>query len=134
MLAATCTIPENQNDRTFMLELYQQFFRLMFFTARKYVLQQDACEEVVQESLVRLIPKVSMLRKMPSPVLASYIVSTTRNTAIDYFKQKMALDSNVSSLDDESFSARLESQLPPLDIQLEAEELREELATVLAEI
>lgn len=52
MLAIICTMPENQSDRTFMLELYERFFRLMFFTARKYHLQQDACEEVVQESLV----------------------------------------------------------------------------------
>ena len=95
MLAIICTMPENQSDRTFMLELYERFFRLMFFTARKYHLQQDACEEVVQESLVRLIQKVSLLRKMPEPVLASYIVSTTRNTAIDYFKRQIALDANV---------------------------------------
>lgn len=134
MLAIICTMSENQSDRIFMLELYQQFSRLMFFTARKYHLEQDACEDVVQESLVKLIQKVSILRKMPDPVLASYIVSTTRNTAIDYFKRKMALDTNVSSLDDESFSSHLESQLPPLDVQIEAEELREQLATVLAEI
>lgn len=134
MLAIICTMPENQSDRTFMLELYERFFRLMFFTARKYHLQQDACEEVVQESLVRLIQKVSLLRKMPEPVLASYIVSTTRNTAIDYFKRQIALDANVSSLDDESFSAHLESQLPPLDDQMKAEELREQLATVLDKI
>lgn len=47
MLAIIYTMPENQSDRTFMLELYQRFFRLMFFTARKYHLQQDDCEEVV---------------------------------------------------------------------------------------
>lgn len=134
MLAIICTISENQSDRIFMLELYQKFFRLMFFTARKYHLQQDDCEEVVQESLVKLIQKVSLLRKMPEPVLASYIVSTTRNTAIDYLKRQIALGANVSSLDDESFSAHLESQLPPLDDQMESEELREQLAAVLDKI
>ena len=71
---------------------------------------------------------------MPEPVLASYIVSTTRNTAIDHLKRQIAFDTNVSSLDDESFSAHLESQLPPLDDQMEAEELREQLAAVLDKI
>lgn len=40
MLAIICTMPENQSDRTFMLELYERFFRLMFFTARKYHLHK----------------------------------------------------------------------------------------------
>lgn len=66
MLAIICTMSENQSDRTFMLELYQQFSRLMFFTARKYHLEQEACEDVVQESLVKLIQKVSVLKKMPT--------------------------------------------------------------------
>lgn len=134
MLAIICTMSENQSDRAFMLELYQQFFRLMFFTVRKCHLQQDACEEVVQESLVKLIQKVSLLREMPKPVLASYIVSTTRNTAFDYSGRQKKQDICVGSLDDESFSACLESQTPPPDDQMEADELREQLAAVLEEI
>lgn len=134
MLAMICTMSENQSDRVFMLELYQKFFRLMFFTARKCHLKQNDCEEVVQESLVKLMQKVSLLREMPQPVLVSYIVSTTRNTAIDYSKRQKTYDASVSSLDDESFSACLESPLPPLDDQMEAEELREQLAAVLNEI
>ena len=132
MLAMFCAIPENQSDHAFILDLYQPFFRLMFFTARKCHLQQDACEEVIQESLVKLIQKVSLLREMPKPVLASYIVSTTRNTAIDYSKRQKSQD--TSSLDDESFSAWLESPLPPLDDQMEAEELRDQLAAILDKI
>lgn len=134
MLAMICTMTENQSDRAFMLELYQQFFRLMFFTARKCHLQQDACEEVVQESLVKLIQKVSLLREMPKPVLVSYIVSTTRNTAFDYSGRQRKQDACVGSLDDETFSACLESPIPPPDDQMESEELREHLSAVLDEI
>ena len=134
MLAMICTMTENQTDRNFMLELYQQFFRLMFFTARNCHLQQDACEEVVQESLVKLIQKISLLREMPTPVLSSYIVSTTRNTAFDYSGRQKKQDAYVSSLDDESFSACLESPVPLLDDQMEAKELRERLTAVLNEI
>lgn len=134
MLAMICTITENPNDRNFMLGLYQQFFRLMFFTARNCHLQQDACEEVVQESLVKLIQKISLLREMPKPVLASYIVSTTRNTAFDYSGRQKKQGAYTNSLDDASFSSCLESPLPPLDDQMEAEELRKRLAAVLDEV
>ncbi len=134
MLAMICTMTDNQSDRAFMLDLYQQFFRLMFFTARKCHLQQDACEEVVQESLVKLIQKVSLLRDMPQPVLAAYIVSATRNTAFDYTRRQSRQNARVGSLDDEPFSAGLVSDSPPLDDQLEAAELRGRLSSVLKEL
>ena len=134
MLAIICTMTETQSDRTFMLELYQQFFRLMFYTARNCHLQQDACEEVVQDSLVKLIQKIGLLREMPKPVLASYIVSTTRNTAFDYSRRQRKEDACAGSLDDEAFAACLESQIPPLDNQMETEELRKHLSAVLDEI
>ena len=131
MLAMICTMTATQSDRAFMLELYQQFFRLMFSTARKCHLKQDECEEVVQESLVKLIQKVSLIREMPKPVLASYIVSTTRNTAYDYTGRQTKQNAYAGSLDDESFSACLESDSPPLDNQMEASEQKAQLAAVL---
>lgn len=134
MLAIICTMTENQSDRTFMLELYQEFFRLMFYTARNCHLRQDACEEVVQDSLVKLIQKISLLRQMPKPVLASYIVSTTRNTAFDYSRRQRKEEVCVGSLDDEAFAAYMESSISPLDNQLETEELRKHLSAVLGEI
>lgn len=134
MLAMICTMTDNPSDRAFMLELYQQFFRLMFFTVRKCRLQQDACEDVVQESLVKLIQKVSLLREMPQPVLAAYIVSTTRNTAFDYTRRRSRQNARVCSLDDEALSACLEANSPPLDNQIEAVELRARLSSVLEEI
>lgn len=59
MLDILSTISENSdsNDRAFISELYQQFYRLMFATARKYCTDADTCEEVVQESLLKLIKR-----------------------------------------------------------------------------
>ena len=133
MLVMICTMTENQSDRSFMLELYQEFFHLMFFTVRNCHLPQDACEDVVQESLVKLIQKVSLLREMPKPVLASYIVSTTRNTAFDYYGQQQKQEARTGSLDDLDDES-LESQAPPLDDQMEKEELRKQLNAVLDKI
>lgn len=71
---------------------------------------------------------------MPKPVLASYIVSTTRNTAFDYSRRQRKEDACAGSLDDEAFAACLESPIPTLDNQMEAEELRKHLPAVLDEI
>lgn len=116
MLNIISTISENPNssDRTFIMEMYQQFNRLMFSTARKYCMDSDMCEEVVQESLLKLIEKTNTLKSMQQPVLASYIVSTIRNTAIDYLKSKDKQNAHNSSLEDEAFS-NLEAPNIPLD-------------------
>ena len=47
------------SDREFLLWLYQEFSRLMFYTAQKYLADPHSQEEVVQESLKKLIEKVA---------------------------------------------------------------------------
>ena len=74
------------SDRTFIQEIYQEFCRLMFFTAQKYLSDPLQQEEVVQESLSKLIEKVDTLRTLQPAVLASYIVATVRNTAISLLR------------------------------------------------
>ena len=69
------------SDREFLLWLYQEFSRLMFYTAQKYLADPHSQEEVVQESLKKLIEKVAVLRRLKRPALAGYVRATVRNTA-----------------------------------------------------
>ena len=87
------------DDQQFILDLYQEFCRLMFFTAQKYLSDLSQQEEVVQESLSKLIEKVDTLHTLQPPVLASYIVATVRNTAISYLRAQAKLK-DVISLED----------------------------------
>lgn len=86
MRIETENVGQNDTDQEFILWLYQEFYRLMFYTAQKYVANQKQQEDIVQESLRKLIEKTPRLRRFQRPILASYIVSTVRNTSIDYFK------------------------------------------------
>ena len=112
MLAFICALPEEPGDRAFMLDLYERFERLMFSVARTYGREGDFPEEVVQESLVKLIGKVELLRELSQKSLAAYVAATTRNTAIDYIRARERR--NAASLDDEAFSEQ-GSPLPPMD-------------------
>ena len=78
MLAFICALPGEPEDRAFMLDLYEQFERLMFSVARTYGREGDFPEEVVQESLVKLIGKVELLRELSQKSLAAYVAATTR--------------------------------------------------------
>ena len=84
MLAAL----EEPRERDFMERLYEENRRLLFATARKYASDDHDAEEIVQDSLVRLMGKVDILQEMKRCTLASYLVSTVRNTAINHLRKQ----------------------------------------------
>lgn len=100
MRIETENLGQNDTEQEFILWLYQEFYRLMFYTAQKYVADQKQQEDIVQESLRKLIEKTSRLRRFQRPVLASYIVSTVRNTSIDYLKMWREEKERLVNLDD----------------------------------
>lgn len=69
------------SDQEFMLSIYEKYERLMFHTAGRLCQKRDLTEEAVQESLLRLIPKIPLLRTLEEAALVSYINVTIRNTA-----------------------------------------------------
>ena len=79
---------ENESDRDFILGVYQDNKRLMYYTAKKYVNEQEECEEIVQDCICKLINKIDVIRKLNQYALLSYIVSTVRDSAITYGLQK----------------------------------------------
>ena len=112
------------DDRQFILNLYQEFCRLMFFTAQKYCSDPLQQEEIVQESLRKLIEKVNTLRTLQPAVLTSYLVATVRNTAISYLRTQ-AKDKAVISLEElEEAPASQQSMDEALILQEELAPLR----------
>jgi len=78
---------DEKDRKEFIQELYRMHIRLMQYTAQKYISDSHHCEDVVQESLAKLIEKTDTLRSLEGAALAGYIVSTVRNTAINHLKK-----------------------------------------------
>lgn len=79
--------PSDMSSEDLIWDLYQTYARLMHFTAKKYISDPHLCEDVVQDSLARLIQKTDTLRRLESSALTGYIVTTVRNTAINLLKK-----------------------------------------------
>lgn len=90
------------SDQEFITQIYQEFNRLMYYTARKYNSDPQQCEDVVQDSLAKLIEKVATLRKFNQSTLTNYIVVTVRNTAINYLKNQGKKENRILSLENVS--------------------------------
>ena len=87
MMALIYSVEDEPSDREFMDQMYMEFERLMFFTARQYTSKAEIAEDIVQESLVRLYEKVRTMKPMKHVVLAAYIRATVRNTAINVLRK-----------------------------------------------
>lgn len=95
------------DDKAFFLDIYEKFKRIMYHTVRKYVSNENDVEDLVQDAIVKLIPKTSVMRDLNHRALGAYIVVTVRNVSINYLKHQQITSQNY--IDDE------------LEMQLEAE-------------
>lgn len=84
----TIVVPESCSDQEFILHIYRKLNRLMFYTANKYTVDCQYNEEVVQESIRKLIEKIPTLRGLSDAALTYYVVATVRNTAINLLKRQ----------------------------------------------
>ena len=67
-------------DKEFMCWLFERYGRFIWYTVKKFCRRTDLWEDIVQESLLRLLSCTPRLRKLSEQKLAGYIAVTTRNT------------------------------------------------------
>lgn len=121
MVSLICSAAANPTDRDYMLWLYDEFKNLMFFTAKKYISSQTVCEDIVQDSIIRLIEKIDMIREKERCVLAAYIVSIVRNVSINYLKRESMTQQHTVYLEDSEINNIPCSALPVEELLLAKE-------------
>lgn len=88
MIPYCILVIEDDNDRTFMENLYLDFHRLIYSEVGKVIKNQWDAEDVMQIVLVKLIGKISTLRSLPRSRLVNYIISTCKYTAYNYVRDQ----------------------------------------------
>lgn len=79
---------EDEDDRSFMANLYVDYQRLMYKVITSHTTDPWDADDIFQSTLPKLIDKLADLRRMSNDKLTNYIYSTCKNTAINYL-QKM---------------------------------------------
>lgn len=128
MIALICAMASEPSDRSYMLWLYEEYRKLMFSTAQKYVGNQSDCEDVIQDALISLLKKVKTLRDIHGAVLTSYIVATVRNTATNHLKQQKIVHEHTISMEDGY--PEMESDEHPLDDMMMLIERKAQLSRI----
>lgn len=90
---------DSKEKQKFISSLYYEYERMMFATVKRYIDDRIEQEDVVQESLKKLIEKQERLSKLARAAQAEYVAVTVRNTAISFLREKSKGKNKILSLD-----------------------------------
>ena len=100
MLPLVIAVMPEGADRDYMEWLFVEHHRLMMVTAFGIVPQSADADEIVSDSLIALYKKIDKLRGMEKNALRLYIVSTVRNTSLNYLKKYQRMNSQFLHMPD----------------------------------
>lgn len=110
LLLALFTI-ESDDDRAFIIELYKQYYRLLFDEAYKVVKNRYDAEDVVQEFIVYICNHIEKFRKLDCCTLPSCLVIYIRRRSINLLKRREMLKRHtIGSMDDNMPKEQLSDQ------------------------
>lgn len=133
MLPIIISTLDNDLDRDFITWLYEEYEPLLFKVAQRFALTQHDVEDIVQDSLERLIKKIPTIRYMERCILSAYIVSTVRNTSIEFLRKEKRRQVKQRDYDDTSWTMEMQPQLSLEELLLLAEN-RQELVSAWGEL
>ena len=102
MIPQCILVIEDDSDREFMTEFYLQYQRLMYKEGYKITRNHHETEDVMQEALVKLIDKIPLLRTLDRKRRINYVISATKNTAINLMNRKKPMFSFDEMWDSEA--------------------------------
>jgi RNA polymerase sigma-70 factor (ECF subfamily) len=97
---------EDSDDRAFMENIYISYQRLMYSEILKIVKDSWATEDILHTVIIKLIDKIPLLRTLTRTKLVNYIITASKNTALNFLRQKKRLaeytyDDGFDSLDED---------------------------------
>ena len=79
---------ESDDDKVFMLNLYNDYYGLVRKTVYNITHDADQVEDLISDTFIKLIEKISLIRTLDSCKTPTYVVYTTRSVAINFIKHR----------------------------------------------
>lgn len=101
--------PLSVKDREFFYHFYETHKNFIYYIARKYASSQDDCDDIVQETILRLLNNISSIKMLTQNKAANYIALTVKSVFLDIKKRKHG--TKTYSLSDEIEGFSLDAEL-----------------------
>ena len=88
MMPAVILAIQDESDRTYMEWVFQTYHRLMYHYIMEKLKDPFQADDVMQESVIRLIDKIDVLRRLSESKRRNYIITTAKNTTVSYLRRE----------------------------------------------
>lgn len=78
----------DDNDKAFMMNLYQNYYGLVRKTVYNITHDLNTLEDLSNDIFLKLIEKVSLIRQLDRCKTTTYVVYTSRSVAINFIKRR----------------------------------------------
>ena len=95
-------------DRNYAYQLVERYERLMYKIARQYFPDASDCEDIVQESLIKILERLALLQSFTENQQAAYIAAVVKNRSINLLRRKNLENKLFMASLDEKDSSRSE--------------------------
>lgn len=82
---------EDESSREVMIRLYESSLKRMFREARKYASVKEIIEDIVSDSIVKLVEKIDLLCGLEERQRITYAITTVRHMAYRYLRREKLL-------------------------------------------
>lgn len=124
--------PLTLEDKSFFQRFYEEYKGFLFYIAKQYTASQNECEDLVQDTLLRLLSNLEKLKSLDRNKTAKYIALTVKSAFLDREKQRRG--SLEITLEDSLLEALQERECPILNrdadshLRMELAELKQSLS------
>ncbi len=88
MLMMAIVAMESDDVKAFTLNLYTDYYGLVRKNIYNITHDVDQIEDLINDTFIKLIEKINLIRNMDSCRTAAYVVYTSRSVAINYIKHR----------------------------------------------
>jgi len=85
----------DDSDKVFMLNLYKDYYSLVRKIVYNITHDAENIEDLINDTFLKLLAKISLLRTFESCKTATYVVYTSRSVAINYIKHRDVVNKHV---------------------------------------
>ena len=120
--------PLSSENRAFFQQFYEEYKGFLYSLAKHYSSSPADCEDIVQDSILRLLGNVSSIRSLNQGKKAKYIALTVKSAFLDLERRKQVVQEIPT--EDSVLEALLEKHAGWDDslFQLELQELKHSLS------
>ncbi len=134
MIMLAIAAMKGDDDKAFMLNLYNDYYGLVRKTVYSITRNTNEAEDLTNDTFIKLIEKISLIRTLDSCRLAAYVVYTSRSVAINFIKHRDVQNKYVYYGKDLSISENIPNPGDNIEDRIIHQEEMEELGNTILKL